>query len=193
MEQKTQENAKCVGKFDDFLVDACEELKKYKTKGENVFVYYQGEKLYSLDSVDDWYKKVKGQTEAEYKATLKIPDWLKRGKRVIPKALHEDFEKYLNAAIKNNNPTELMDNTLDVIECLHDDDKHLLDAKDIYKKSNNDNKAEKTELSMILKFREKGASFVEKFRDDFKVKVLDRGIEKSRKQWVELNSKQFGE
>ncbi len=193
MEEKTKENAKCVGKYDDSLVDACEELKKYKAKGENVFVYYQDKKLYSTDSVDEWYNQVAGQAESEYKASLLIPEWLKRGKKIIPKALHEDYEKSLKAGIQNKNPIELMENTLEVIECLHNDDMHLLDARDIYKKSNNDIQAEKTELSMILKYSERGASFVEKFRDSFKVKVLDRGIDRARNQWAELNAKQFGE
>ena len=95
------------------LDEAVETLMEYKAEDKNVYLVFNGHKLYSSDiTLDDAYKKVTGHTKAEYDKLLreeqkrfeerrkvketeaknKISYWIEEGRKYIDKDLWGDWE-----------------------------------------------------------------------------------------------------
>lgn len=112
-------------KLDGYLGDidnAVKMLQEYQARGESVYVEFNGHKLYSADiTLDGAYKEITGQTKAEFdkvqeewlenyrkeqaekkeQAEQRIPEWLKRGEKLISADKKEMWEKYVKQSAQS--------------------------------------------------------------------------------------------
>ena len=114
----------------DFLMDC-------RRKGENIFVVYNGKKLYSMtQEMDDWYMLMVGEKKADYDRALqedrekaekeekesiaKIPARVERGLDLID-INQEEWETYVDKKSKGLYLGTQIDIALDVLEAMKEE------------------------------------------------------------------------
>jgi len=160
------------------LDEACQQLMSYKKENKNVYISFNGQKLYSLiDSLDDCYKKVTGMTKAEFEeakkqwlieqkkkeleeeleAIEKIPERIERGKKVISTTLHKKWEEIVKTKTFSIYHGQELDKALDILEALHENS--FEKAYSLFKGEGHRGTSSYAVLSIILPFSEKGKEF----------------------------------
>ena len=121
------------------LDDICKRLQELNAQGKNVYIEFDGKKLYSLlDSVDDCYIKVTGETKADYERLLaeelrkfkeeelkeeltaleKMPARIERGKQTISPELHDQWENCVKIRTSDIYHGIELDDAIDIMEAI---------------------------------------------------------------------------
>lgn len=161
--------------------DAVQELNEYKQKGELVFGMFNGIKLYSdVDDFDSAYKKITGQTKAEFDEAIRkrqeeyrkeeelhkeaIPkltlEWIEKGHKILDKQYHELWEKCVPVRLGDLYRGMELGMCLDIVKELNDGC-CLEHAKEIIEGQGHSGMSFGLICSMIKSFCDRGAEFVE--------------------------------
>lgn len=156
MAEMSKENARKIEFYGSTLYECVNALLKFQSRGESVFVDFNGHQLYSCDvTMDSAYLEVCGQTKADFdraqeewrknyrkeqeeakaKAEAKIPDWIKRGEGFIYPERAEDWKKCVEARASDLYHGMDLDAAIEIMEKLEsgatlDEAKELLDSQD---------------------------------------------------------------
>ncbi len=158
---------------------AIEVLEKAKEENENIYLDFNGQKLYSLiDDTDSCYLKVTGKTKDEYMKALeewrkqqeeeqikeelealdKMPDRIKRGNELIYPQRREDWEKYVRSSTKSFYHGLELDSVLNVMESLSKD-KNLEQALSVLNSEDKKGVPNFITLNIIAKYSKQGVDF----------------------------------
>ena len=178
------------------LEDVGELLKKYREQGENVYVEFNGHKLYALlDDEDSCYQKVVGMSKKDFKkeqarlhkemeekriaeekkAEEKIPEWIERGKKFIYPQQEEMWKYCVDVRAHDLYHGNDLENALDIMECL-DNGGTIEEANKILDDENHSGTSYGITLSIVLSFSKRGPEFYRAVR----------GADISEKQMKEL-------
>ena len=138
-------------------IDNCVKvLSQYRERGENVYVEFNGHKIYSCDvTLDSAYKEITGMTkeesdrkraewlekyereqrEEEEKAQAKIPEWISRGDSIIYPERTEEWKKCVEARASDLYHGLDLNAAIEIMEMLEngatlDEAKEVLDGQD---------------------------------------------------------------
>ena len=121
------------------LDNAAKFLKDMKSRNGNVYIDFNGRKLYSqFDNLDSCYVKVCGRNKAEQdlaekrwhenfkrrqaleeaKAAKKVPEWQERGYAIIHEELKSEWNKCIEARVNDIYHGAELENALQIMECL---------------------------------------------------------------------------
>lgn len=161
------------------FVETLEELQRCKEREDNVYIVYQGKKLYSMfDDEDSCYKKIRGLTKEEFEkkeakeledlrkkwakekqeAEAKIPEYISRGKKIIYKENYEEWENCVKARVKGLYNGEDVEKALNVMEAL-EEGKSLEEAKEIFAEYEESGSSASIILRIVTVFSKKGPEF----------------------------------
>lgn len=168
------------------LEDVGELLKKYREQGENVYVEFNGHKLYALlDDEDSCYQKVVGMSKKDFKkeqarlhkemeekriaeekkAEEKIPEWIERGKKFIYPQQEEMWKYCVDVRAHDLYHGNDLENALDIMECL-DNGGTIEEANKILDDENHSGTSYAMALSIVLSFSKRGPEFYRAVRGD---------------------------
>ena len=161
------------------LEEAVEILEDAKIREKNVYILFNGKKLYSLlGDEDSWWQEVTGETKKEFlrlqeielkkyremyrkekeEAELKIPRWIDRGEKYIfPQRKNLWAECVDIRAHDLFNGAEL-DNVLDIMECL-DNAGTIEEANKILENAKHTAFLYGVTLSIVFTFSKRGPEF----------------------------------
>ena len=157
--------------------DAIVYLTKAQLRDENIFINFNGHKIYSADvTIDGVYKEVLGMTREEYKeqerkwreeweeqehrekaeAQAKIPTWIEEGKKYIPESHWEEWEKCVNIRANDLYHGMELDNLLEVLQAIESGNaKTKEDVEGILNDQNHSGASYGMMKSMLKTFSEK--------------------------------------
>lgn len=157
----------------DVLVDA-------HNRGENIFIDFNGTKLYSVEiaNVDDAYMQYMGTTKAEHEAQVeaqrqkweeertraeaaakaKIPDWVERGNKVIMPDMEETWKQCVEIRANDLYHGAELENALQIMEALAKG-ATMEEALAIFDSANHSGMSAGVTKSIILSFCEQGVDF----------------------------------
>ncbi len=194
------------------LDDAIKYLANAKKRGENIYLNFNGNKLYSLlDDEDSCYVKIVGMNKKEFdeqekkymeefkkrrekeqeQRKVNIPKWIERGLKLIYPQRAEDWEICVNSRAKDIYNGAELNNALDIMECLNENGS-LEDANKILSSMNHSGASYSLVMSIVANFCKRGPEFYEeifknKMRPD--QKEFLKQIEKENEQFEkELNN-----
>ncbi len=108
------ENYRKIDFYFGAIDEAIKELSRYKSRGELVYIEFNGKKLYSdIDDLDSAYKKVTGKTKAQFDEAERIrheeydeqqrkhkevipqltKEWILKGNAILDEKYHEKWAK----------------------------------------------------------------------------------------------------
>lgn len=154
--EEEKENARKIEFYGSTLEECVNALLKFKSRGESVFVDFNGHKLYSCDiTMDGAYQEVLGKTKAEFdkaqeewqkeyeertarkeaEAKAKIPTWIKKGETFIYPERMEEWTQCVEARASDLYHGMDLDAAIEIMEKLEngaslDEAKELLDSQD---------------------------------------------------------------
>ena len=168
------------------LEDVGELLKKYREQGENVYVEFNGHKLYALlNDEDSCYRKVLGMSKKDFKkeqarlhkemeekriaeekkAEEKIPEWIERGKKFIYPQQEEMWKYCVDVRAHDLYHGNDLENALDIMECL-DNGGTIEEANKILDDENHSGTSYGITLSIVLSFSKRGPEFYRAVRGE---------------------------
>ena len=156
LKKEEKENARKIEFYGSTLEECVNALLKFKSRGESVFVDFNGHKLYSCDiTMDGAYQEVLGKTKAEFdkaqeewqkeyeertarkeaEAKAKIPTWIKKGEAFIYPERMEEWTQCVEARASDLYHGRDLDDAIEIMEKLEngaslDEAKELLDSQD---------------------------------------------------------------
>lgn len=162
------------------LDNAAAELAEQKKKGNNVYIDFNGKKIYSmLDDVDSCYQKVCGCTKAEFEerqrkwheeyearekiekaeAEAKIPEWIEKGKKYIYPQRILNWKECVPIRAGDLYHGRDLDNALDIMELLENGGS-IEEARQMIESQGHSGASYGIVRSMILTFSKRGPEFV---------------------------------
>lgn len=177
------------------LEEAVEILEDAKIREENVYILFNGKKLYSLlGDEDSWWQEVTGKTKKEFlriqeielkkyremyrkekeEAELKIPIWIKRGEKYIFPQRKNLWAKCVDIRAHDLYNGKELDNALDIMECL-DNGGTIEEANKILENENHSGSSYGITLSIVFTFSKRGPEFykgVEKHINEEQMKEI---------------------
>lgn len=158
---------------------ATQRLEGAKARGQNVYVEFNGQKLYSLfDTVDTCYLKVCGSTKAEYEkareawlndykirserekaeAQLKVPLWYERGKSMIFPEKWDNWKACVESRAEDLYHGWDLVNALEIMEAL-EQGKTIKEASAIFDEANHSGASASMVLKIVVNFSKRGVEF----------------------------------
>lgn len=206
--EKTAHKVKIYGDLDE----VAKKLQVFKSAELNVYVDFNGKKLYSLlDDLDSCYVKVTGSTKAEFdeaerlwrenyekqeaeeKANAKkmLPTYIEQGKSLVYAQKLSDWKKCVRSRVSDLYHGKDLANA---IEAMTEIDKSgdFLTAKSIIDKANHSGASYGMVMRVILNFSKKGPDFYEYMEPEYSKspetkKVLDQIRKENEKYQLELD------
>ena len=164
----------------DSIERAMQDLARFKERGELVYGEFNGQKLYSdIDNVDTAYKKITGNTKAEFDAERKaendrykeeqrkhkesIPEltkeWIEKGNAILDEKYHETWAKCVPIRLDDLYQGMELGATLDIVKELNAGCE-LQKAKEIIEEQGHSGMSFGLVCSMVKSFCDRGAEFV---------------------------------
>ncbi len=139
-------------------IDNCVKvLSQYRARGKNVYVEFNGHRIYSCDvTLEGAYKEILGMTKEEFerkraeriekyereqreeadKAQATIPEWISKGEAIIYPERAEEWQKCVKARAKDLYHGRDLDSAIAIMEMLEngatlDEAKNALDEQDL--------------------------------------------------------------
>lgn len=161
------------------LEEAVEILEDAKIREENVYILFNGKKLYSLlGDEDSWWQEVTGETKKEFlrlqeielkkyremyrkkkeEAELKIPMWIERGEKYVYPQKKDLWVHLVNVRAHGIYNGAELDNALAIMECL-DNGGTIEKANEILKSEPNSGSSYGITLSIVFTFSKRGPEF----------------------------------
>ncbi len=174
------------------LDQAYQVLQKAKQNGENIYINFNGHKLYSLlDDEDMCYIKVTGLSKQEFdnrqkeykkrlteiiesetlQAKSKIPDWIKKGQALIYPQMFDRWETCVSVRAKDIYHGTELDNALEIMSILDrvEGQEGLDQAKQALDNANHSGTSYQITTSIVLDFSKRGPEF---YREIYNSKIL---------------------
>lgn len=183
MDKLTRENAVEDKYWANNLDEAIEYLVKCRQEGKNIWIEFNGQRLYSNDAtVDTIYMQMFGKTKQEFEQAHaaardrvgkkleelgkeiaeKKPEWIEKGKELIYPAKSKDWEKFIDIMSQSIDNVGEMDLALDIMGQL-EDGKSFEEIKQYIQNSSSEISITMLE-NMALKFSKRGPDFFEFMR-----------------------------
>ena len=164
----------------DNIERAMQDLAQFKERGELVYGEFNGQKLYSdTDNVDTAYKKITGNTKAEFDAERKaendrykeeqrkhkeaIPEltkeWIEKGNAILDEKYHETWAKCVPIRLDDLYQGMELGATLDIVKELNAGCE-LQKAKEIIEEQGHSGMSFGLVCSMVKSFCDRGQEFV---------------------------------
>ena len=164
----------------DSIEKAMQDLARFKERGELVYGEFNGQKLYSdIDNVDTAYKKITGNTKAEFDAERKaendqyeeeqrkhkeaIPEltkkWIEKGNVILDEKYHETWAKCVPIRLDDLYQGMELGATLDIVKELNAGCE-LQKAKKIIEEQGHSGMSFGLVCSMVKSFCDRGQEFV---------------------------------
>ena len=164
----------------DSIERAMQDLARFKERGELVYGEFNGQKLYSdTDNVDTAYKKITGNTKAEFDAERKaendqyeeeqrkhkeaIPEltkkWIEKGNAILDEKYHETWAKCVPIRLDDLYQGMELGATLDIVKELNAGCE-LQKAKEIIEEQGHSGMSFGLVCSMVKSFCDRGQEFV---------------------------------
>lgn len=161
-------------------------LSKAKKENKNIYIDFNGIKLYALlDDEDSAYKKVVGMSKSEWEeakkkwhseflesvkiekqeAEAKIPDWIERGKSLIYPQREEEWVQRVYARARESYHGADLENALQVMEFLSKNGS-FSKAKNIINSAGHSGASYSVVLRIIVDFAKNGPEFVKFIEPD---------------------------
>lgn len=178
-EEQIKRTATKYKKWVNTLGEAVEILDQHKKSQKNIFIEFNGKKLYSLlDDENSCYMKVVGkprqqfeedrrkwienyqkkQEEAEKQAESKMPEWIERGNKLIYPQREETWKDCVDIRAHDLYHGIELENALDVMECL-ENGRTIEEANKILEDANHSGMSYGVTLSIIVSFSKRGPEF----------------------------------
>ena len=202
-EQEIMKNAskvKIYGDLDNVIVA----LLEYKSKNENVYVEFNGHKLYSLlDDIDSCYVKVTGKSRQEFKneeeawreeyrkreaeektkARNNIKGWVEQGKDFVYPQKMKDWEKCVKARVEDLYHGLDLVNAIQAMEALKQNDGDFATAKAIIDDANHSGASYGMVMNIIVNFSKYGPDFYEFMEPEYSTMPQNKAyLDKVRKE-----------
>lgn len=164
----------------DSIERAMQDLARFKERGELVYGEFNGKKLYSdIDNLDTAYKKITGNTKAEFDAERKaendrykeeqrkhkeaIPEltkeWIEKGNAILDEKYHETWAKCVPIRLDDLYQGMELGATLDIVKELNAGCE-LQKAKEIIREQGHSGMSFRLVCSMVESFCDRGQEFV---------------------------------
>ena len=164
----------------DSIEKAMQDLARFKERGELVYGEFNGQKLYSdTDNVDTAYKKITGNTKAEFDAERKaendrykeeqrkhkeaIPEltkeWIEKGNAILDEKYHETWAKCVPIRLADLYQGMELGATLDIVKELNAGCE-LQKAKEIIEEQGHSGMSFGLVCLMVKSFCDRGQEFV---------------------------------
>lgn len=161
------------------LDEAIKTLETEKKSGNNVYIDFNGHRLYSLlDDENSCYMKVLKKSkvqwekdrreslkrleqeikERERQAEIKIPKWVERGEKLIYPQRRDSWKHCVDIRVHDLYHGMDLDNALDIMECLENGGT-VEEANKILEDANHSGMSYGIVLSIIVSFSKRGPEF----------------------------------
>lgn len=161
------------------LEEAVRVLLEAKIFGENIYIDFNGHRLYSLlDDENSCFMKVLGKSKQQWEedrikwlknyekeqeenkkqAERKIPAWIERGNKLIYPQRQETWKDCVDIRAHDLYNGMELDNALDIMECLENGGT-IEEANKILEDANHSGMSYSVTLSIIVSFSKRGPEF----------------------------------
>ena len=164
------------------LDNAVKLLNDARAEGRNIYIEFNGQKLYSLlDDEDSCYMKVVGTTKKEYeqeqqrlseewekkekeenaKAQSKIPYWIEEGNKLIYPQMQQEWARCVAIRAGDIYHGAELDNALEIMKALDNisGEEGLIEAKKILDDAGHSGSSYGTTTRIIFTFSKRGPEF----------------------------------
>lgn len=183
---KTMSYAKEYKGWANHIDDAVAILEAAKQNGENIYVSFNDEKLYSMfDTADTCYLKLCGETKAEHDKALaewrkeyqerqarqkaealgKVEDWYKRGREMIYREKWNKWYDCVKTCAEGLFHGAEIESSLKIMDALHQG-KSMEEVSEIMSKEGYSGGALATVLTIVTKFSERGPELYRHFKGE---------------------------
>lgn len=203
MEKMSRKNARKIEFYGTTLDECVNALLEFKSRGESVFVDFNGHQLYSCDvTMDSAYLEVCGRTKAEVdktrkergenytkkqeEAKAKIPDWIERGSTYIYPEKMEKWAQCVEARAGDIFSGEDLDSALELMEKL-ESGASMEEVKEIFEEQRRAGRPVDRVRDILLDFAKRGPEFYEstaseELLDEEKKVIADKKEENTDKE-----------